>query len=213
VVLTSAATLCGQTVSVVQTNPDQSALLSPQPALNFVPGTGSQLAINVDDTIRYQRLEGVGASFTDSGAYLVWNKLTPAQRSDLMQTLFGANGIHLSFLRQPIGATDLALSNYTYDDLSAGDTDPQMTQFSIDHDKAYINPGPAGGTGSESADQSACPSLVAAGMDEEQRFHQWRLIEHRRLRCAREILREIRAGVRGQWHSRQLPRSAERAAL
>ena len=47
VTLTSAATLCGQTVSVVQTNPDQSALLSPQPAVSFVPGTGSQLAINV----------------------------------------------------------------------------------------------------------------------------------------------------------------------
>jgi glucosylceramidase len=140
VTLTSATTLCGQTVSVVQTNPDQSALLSPQPAASFVPGTGSQLAINVDDTVRYQRLEGVGASFTDSGAYLVWNKLTPAQRSDLMQTLFGANGIHLSYLRQPMGATDLALSNYTYDDLSAGDTDPQMTQFSINHDKAYIIP-------------------------------------------------------------------------
>ena len=140
VILTSAATLFGQTVSVVQTNPDQSALLSPQPAVSFVPGTGGQLAINVDDTVRYQRLEGVGASFTDSGAYLVWNKLTPAQRSDLMQTLFGANGIHLSYLRQPMGATDLALSNYTYDDLPAGDTDPQMTQFSIDHDKAYIIP-------------------------------------------------------------------------
>src|SRR5258708_24615312 len=138
---TSAATmLYGQTVSVVQTNPDQSALLSAQPAVSFVSGMGSQLAINVDDTIRYQRLEGVGASFTDSGAYLVWNKLTAAQRNDLMQTLFGANGIHLSFLRQPMGATDLALSNYTYDDLPAGDSDPQMTQFSIDHDKAYIIP-------------------------------------------------------------------------
>jgi hypothetical protein len=30
----------GQTVNVVQTNPDQSALLSPQPSLTFVPGTG-----------------------------------------------------------------------------------------------------------------------------------------------------------------------------
>jgi hypothetical protein len=41
--------------------------LCPAPALCF--------AINVDDTIRYQRLEGVGASFTNSSAYLVWNKL------------------------------------------------------------------------------------------------------------------------------------------
>jgi glucosylceramidase len=129
-----------QTVSVVQTNPDQSALLSPQAPLSFVPGTGAQLAINVDDTIRYQRLEGVGASFTDSSAYLVWNKLTAQQRADLMQSLFSASGIHLSFLRQPMGASDLALSNYTYDDLPPGETDPQMAQFSIDHDKTYIIP-------------------------------------------------------------------------
>ena len=62
----------GQTVQVDQTNPDQSALLSPQPSLTFAPGAGSTLAINVDDTIRYQTLEGVGASFTDSAAWLVW---------------------------------------------------------------------------------------------------------------------------------------------
>jgi O-glycosyl hydrolase len=104
------------------------------------PEAAAQLAINVDDTIRYQRLEGVGASFTDSSAYLVWNKLTPSQQSDLMQMLFTPNDIHLSYLRQPMGATDLALSNHTYDDLPAGDTDPQMTHFSIAHDKAYIIP-------------------------------------------------------------------------
>ncbi|WP_164981573.1 carbohydrate-binding protein [Silvibacterium dinghuense] len=129
-----------QTVSVVQTNADQSALLAPQPSLTFEPGTGTQMAIDVDDTVRYQTLDGVGASFTDSAAYLVWNKLTAAQRTALMQDLFGTGGIHLSFLRQPMGATDLALSNYTYDDLAAGDTDPQMTQFSIAHDEAYIIP-------------------------------------------------------------------------
>ena len=130
----------GQTVNVVQTNPDQSALLSPQPSLTFVPGPGSSLAITVDDTIRYQTLEGVGASFTDSAAWLVWEKLTPGQRNQLMQDLFSPQGIHLSFLRQPMGATDLALSNYTYDDLPPGDTDPDMTQFSIAHDQAYIIP-------------------------------------------------------------------------
>jgi glucosylceramidase len=135
--LTSAV---GQTVNVVQTNPDQSALLSPQPSLTFAPGAASTLTISVDDTIRYQTLEGVGASFTDSAAWLVWEKLTPAQRNQLMQDLFSSGGIHLSFLRQPMGATDLALSNYTYDDLPTGDTDPNMTQFSIAHDQAYIIP-------------------------------------------------------------------------
>src|ERR1700734_342913 len=137
ILLTSAV---AQKVNVVQTNPDQSALLSPQPSLTFAPGAGNALAINVDDTIRYQTLEGVGASFTDSAAWLVWEKLTPAQRNQLMQDLFSPEGIHLSFLRQPMGATDLALSNYTYDDLPPGDTDPNMSKFSIEHDQAYIIP-------------------------------------------------------------------------
>ena len=70
----------------------------------------------------------------------MWEKLTPAQREATMQDLFGPNGIHLSFLRQPMGATDLALSNYTYDDVAPGETDPDMTQFSIAHDQAYIIP-------------------------------------------------------------------------
>ncbi len=129
-----------QSVSVVQTNPDQSALLAPQPSLVFTPGSGNQLAIDIDDTIHYQELEGVGATFNDSDAYLVWNKLTAIQRSSLMKDLFSPGGIHLSFLRQPMGATDLALSSYTYDDLPVGETDPQMKQFSIAHDQAYLIP-------------------------------------------------------------------------
>ncbi len=129
-----------QSVSVVETTPDQTNLLAPQTPLAFTSGTGSQLAINIDDTVRYQQLEGVGASFTDSAAYLVWNKLTPAQRTQLMADLFSPGGIHLSFLRQPMGATDLALSSFTYDDVAPGSTDPTLANFSIAHDQAYILP-------------------------------------------------------------------------
>jgi glucosylceramidase len=39
-----------------------------------------------------------------------------------------------------MGATDLALSSYTYDDLATGETDPDQKQFSIAHDQAYILP-------------------------------------------------------------------------
>ncbi len=133
-------TMQAQTVSVVQTNPDQTALLAPQTPLSFASGTSSGTAINIDDNVRYQQLEGVGGTFNDSDAWLVMNKLTAAQRTALMSDLFSTSGIHLSFLRQPMGATDLALSTYTYDDLTPGQTDPQMKQFSIAHDQAYILP-------------------------------------------------------------------------
>ncbi len=129
-----------QTVNVVQTNGDQSALLAPQTPLVFTTGTAAQTAINIDDTIKYQQLEGVGGTFNDSDAYLVMNKLSATQRTDLMNDLFSPSGIHLSFLRQPMGATDLSLSTYTYDDVAPGETDPEMAQFSIAHDQAYIIP-------------------------------------------------------------------------
>src|SRR5258707_13790675 len=57
-----------------------------------------------------------------------------------MNDLFNRQGIHLSFLRQPMGASDLALSSYTYDDLAPGETDPDQDQFSLAHDQAYILP-------------------------------------------------------------------------
>ena len=131
----------GQSVNVVLTTPDQTSLLAPQTPLTFASGTAAQLAINIDDTITYQRLEGVGGSFTDSSAYLVWTKLTPAQRNQLMNDLFNQQGIRLSFLRQPMGASDFAVNgNYSYDDVPTGQTDPTLTNFSISHDTAYIIP-------------------------------------------------------------------------
>ena len=140
IVLGTAGTVKAQTVSVVQTNADQSALLQSEPSVAFSVQGDLPFSIHVDDSIRYQKMDGFGASFTDSSAWLVWTKLTPSQRNTLMQNLFTSSGAGLNFLRQPMGATDLALTEYTYDDMPPGQTDPNLTHFSIDHDKAYIIP-------------------------------------------------------------------------
>lgn len=138
------AAMCGaakaQNVTVVQTNGDQSALLQLQPSVAFSAQNDLPIAIRVDDGIRFQQMDGFGASFTDSSAWLVGTKLSPEQRSEVMHNLFTSDGAGLSFLRQPMGATDLALTEYSYDDLPAGQTDPDLLHFSIDHDKAYVIP-------------------------------------------------------------------------
>jgi glucosylceramidase len=134
------APAAAQSVTVVQTNYDQSKLLETQPPAHFAAGAELPLAIRVDDGIRYQEMDGFGASFTDSSAWLVGTKLTADQRRTLMRDLFGEHGIRLSFLRQPMGATDLALGNYTYDDMPPGQSDPDLGHFSIDHDRPYILP-------------------------------------------------------------------------
>ncbi len=132
----------GPTVSVWMTTADQSQLLAAQPSLTFAAdGDTNPLTITVDPSKPYQQMDGWGASFTDSSAWLVWNKLSKTTRDALMNELFSkTDGIGLSFLRQPMGAPDLTASgNYSYDD-NGGTPDPDLTNFSISHDMDYIIP-------------------------------------------------------------------------
>jgi len=126
-------------VSVWETTADRSQLLSPQAGAVFNAGGGSaSQTITVNPGTGYQSMTGFGASFTDSSAWLVANS---PQRSAIMTKLFDpSQGIGLSFLRQPIGASDFSLSQYSYDDMPSGQTDPTLAHFSIGHDNAYIIP-------------------------------------------------------------------------
>jgi len=133
----------GSSVQPVLTTGDRAMLLAPQAMVSFGSG-GSENSplITVNETTQYQTIDGFGASLTDSAAWVIWNDLDTAQHAALMQQLFSPmNGIGLSFLRQPMGATDFAVGgNYSYDDVAAGQTDPQLANFSIAHDSTYIIP-------------------------------------------------------------------------
>ena len=130
-------------MQIVETTGDQTMLLQAQPSVSFgTGGSSSSLVITVDATTQYQQMDGFGGSLTDSSAWLIWNKLSASQQATLMQQLFSpSSGIGISFLRQPMGATDFSASgNYSYDDMPAGQTDPNLTNFSVTHDTAYIIP-------------------------------------------------------------------------
>ncbi|GLV55419.1 hypothetical protein KDH_22630 [Dictyobacter sp. S3.2.2.5] len=136
----------GETVNVWLTTGDLSTHLAPQANLTFANGSGGGNVITVNENQTYQQMDGFGASFTDSSAWLVYNKMSSSQRSTLMNNLFStSSGIGLNFLRQPIGASDLTppaptVGEYSYDDMPAGQTDPFLAHFSISHDTAYIIP-------------------------------------------------------------------------
>jgi glucosylceramidase len=68
--------------------------------------------------------------------------MNTSQRNNLMERLFNpANGIGISFVRIPMGASDFSVNGpYSYDDLPPGQTDPTLSKFSINHDTAYILP-------------------------------------------------------------------------
>jgi glucosylceramidase len=139
----TAQTTPGPSVQIVETTGDRTMLLQPQLSVSFAPaGNSSALVITVDATIQYQQMDGFGGSLTDSSAWLIWNELSPSQQTTLMQQLFSASsGIGISFLRQPMGATDFSASgNYSYDDMPSGQTDSNLANFSVAHDTAYIVP-------------------------------------------------------------------------
>ncbi|MDS0133284.1 MULTISPECIES: ricin-type beta-trefoil lectin domain protein [unclassified Amycolatopsis] len=118
--------------------------LQQQTPVTFAAGTGSGgVTINVNENTTYQQFEGGGASFTDTAAWLMNSSgaLSQATRDDTMRKLFDPNsGIGLSFIRNPLGASDLARYSYTFDDMPAGQTDPNLTHFSIAHDQADVLP-------------------------------------------------------------------------
>lgn len=131
-----------QGVTVVETDAALKHPMQTKARLGFTAAGPSSLpSIQVNDAVRYQTIDGFGASFTDSSAWLVFTQLPSAQRHKVMRRLFDArNGIGLGFLRQPMGASDFARNHYSYDDMPEGRQDPDLEHFSIQHDEAYILP-------------------------------------------------------------------------
>jgi glucosylceramidase len=143
-----------QSVAVYQTTPDLLEALSQRENLHLsTKKAESETAplITVDETRRFQEIDGFGASLTDAAAWLFAKKLSPRQNDAVLKTLFGRkDGIALTMLRQPIGSSDLAVTFYSYDDLCeqtakacttpAGVTDPNLDHFSLKHDEEYILP-------------------------------------------------------------------------
>jgi len=138
------ASAAGETVNVWLTTTNDSGGrnvtrgLQQQAAIAFAStSAAANQTVTVNEGTTYQQFVGAGASFTDTAAYLM-DTLPAGTRTSTMNALFSpTSGIGLDFLRNPMGASDLARSNYTYDD---GAADPTLGRFSIGHDLADILP-------------------------------------------------------------------------
>jgi len=128
-------------IEVVESSDELHESLQQKPALHFGAARSPSLTITVDDTRKYQQMDGFGASLTDSSAWLLSHRLTDRQRKEVLEKLFSpTRGIGLSVLRQPMGASDFAIDNYSHHDLHAGEIDPDLKKFTIVHDRPYIIP-------------------------------------------------------------------------
>jgi len=119
--------IAGAPVSTLVTTDDRVHKMDAHSGVRFILGTGSTNVIYVDETQSYQEIEGFGASFTDSAAYLLNRIASSTDRDTAMQMLFSpSDGIGLSFIRNPMGGSDIARSLYS--------------SFSIAHDLEDIVP-------------------------------------------------------------------------
>jgi glucosylceramidase len=124
------------------TTPDRAELMAEREPVAFRPGASAHPTIVVDPGKSYQRVDGFGASITDSSASVL-RGLAPAVRDETMRKLFDpVRGIGVSFLRQPVGSSDFTAEaeHYTYDDVPAGQTDFPLRHFSIARDEERVLP-------------------------------------------------------------------------
>ncbi|MBT2619777.1 glycoside hydrolase family 30 beta sandwich domain-containing protein [Chryseobacterium sp. ISL-6] len=126
-------------VQVWLTKGDESIKLQQQPSINFTNNPDNGQNIEIDDTQKFQYIDGFGYTLT-GGSVEVINRLSEAKRKALLNELFGnnTNSISVSYLRLSVGASDLDGEVFSYDDLPEGKTDISLEHFSLARDKDLI---------------------------------------------------------------------------
>jgi glucosylceramidase len=108
--------------------------MSPKPVLRSEPkrdaATGN---FEIDDLVTYQKMDGFGASFLESGLICL-NSLPQSERESVLRALFDPDkGAGFSAMKTVIASTDFMSAGpfYSYDDVSG---DVAMNHFSIARD-------------------------------------------------------------------------------
>ncbi len=103
---------------------------------------GTELpVVEIDPSRTGQSLLGMGASLEHSTCSNL-AKLPSKERERVVESLVSPKkGIGMNLMRLCIGTSDFTGEPYyTYNDLPAGETDPDLKRFSIEKDRAYVLP-------------------------------------------------------------------------
>ncbi len=131
-----------QEVQVVMSSQDGSRSLTVEKPLSLgqIQLTDKPV-IEVDVARRGQSILGLGASF-DHATCENLAKMSAERRAEVVEKLMNPEtGIGMNLMRVCIGTSDfVGEPYYTYNDLPEGETDPDLTKFSIEKDRAYVLP-------------------------------------------------------------------------
>ncbi len=110
--------------------------LTAQPAVLADPiKADAQAVVQIDPGTRYQAILGMGSSFEEASVYHLM-RMSPDVRTKVLRDLVHpTEGIGWNLMRICLGTSDFTSSPwYSYDDMPAGQTDPDLRHFSIQRD-------------------------------------------------------------------------------
>ena len=123
-------------ISIWVTSGDERFASAPSSTWHPAAGTPAIDHLQLNPGTKFQEILGFGGAFTDATCYM-FNQLAPSAREQLFHELFHPSEMGLSTGRVCVGSSDYSTKVYSYDD---GEADPDLTRFSIDHDREYILP-------------------------------------------------------------------------
>jgi glucosylceramidase len=123
-------------ISIWVTSGEERFAVAPRETWRPAAGTPANDHLQLNPTIKFQEILGFGGAFTDATCYM-FNQLAPPAREKLLHELFHPSEMGLNIGRVCVGSSDYSTKAYSYDD---GEADPELTRFSIDHDREYILP-------------------------------------------------------------------------
>ena len=123
-------------ISIWVTSGEERFASAPRSTWHPSAGTPAADHLQLNPGTKFQEILGFGGAFTDATCYM-FNQLAPSAREQLFHELFHPSEMRLSTGRVCVGSSDYSTKVYSYDD---GEADPDLTRFSIDHDREYILP-------------------------------------------------------------------------
>ncbi|WP_373216614.1 glycoside hydrolase family 30 beta sandwich domain-containing protein [Ruminococcus sp. 5_1_39BFAA] len=92
--------------------------------------------VNLYPFMKYQTIEGFGATFTEAAAYTFF-QMSESSREAFLEACFGKNGLHYNQTRMALDSRDASLGNYSAMD---DKDDEKLDSFSLERDEKYILP-------------------------------------------------------------------------
>lgn len=89
------------------------------------------LTLDITDESVNTGFDGFGVALTGSSCYVL-NKMPETARAELLEKIYGKDGLGLSVARLTIGSSDYSPEVYCYED--------EQGKFTIEKDRAYVLP-------------------------------------------------------------------------